>query len=126
MQSVTITHVVQLVIVALTVAVGQVLLKYGAGLVPPINSVAGAIKLFAQPVIIGALALYGFGAILWIVTLQHVPLTTAYPFIALSFALTPLAAIIVLHEPVDSRYFVGIALILSGIYLASAPRSPIL
>ncbi len=118
----TLAHLCQLIVVAFTVAIGQVLFKYGAAMGPPGDSVLGVVRLFLQPVIILALVLYALSVGVWVVTLQHVPLTMAYPFMALGFVLTPLAAALVFKESLDLRYFMGMALILIGIYLASAPR----
>ena len=43
------------------------------------------------------------------------PLSRAYPFVALAFALTPALGAIVFSEPVSTRLMIGIALILAGL-----------
>lgn len=69
-----------------------------------------------------ALALYGATTLLWVAVLRHAPLSRAYPLMALSFVLTPLAAIIVLKESVNASYWLGVGFILAG--LAVISRAP--
>ena len=122
MSQTTAAQVLQLTLVAIVVAVGQVLFKYGSVNAPPADSAAALLRLLLQPVVVLAIALYGLGVVLWIVVLQDVPLTRAYPFMSLGFVLTPLAAVIFFGEAVDLRYLLGTALILAGIYLTGIPR----
>jgi undecaprenyl phosphate-alpha-L-ara4N flippase subunit ArnE len=68
-----------------------------------------------DPVLLGAAALYGALGIVWFIILKHIPLNTAYPFVALSFVVTPLLAWQVLGERPVGLYFLGIALICAGV-----------
>jgi drug/metabolite transporter (DMT)-like permease len=96
------------------VAAGQVLLKLSAQQVQPGASLW---TLATNPLLASGVALYGALGVLWIIILQHLPLNTAYPFVALSFAITPLLAWVVLGEKPGSVYFLGIALICTGVAL---------
>lgn len=63
---------------------------------------------------------------LWILALRNIPLTIAYPFMALSFAIVPLLALVLFDERVRHSYFAGVALIVAGtiiIGLGSASSS---
>jgi drug/metabolite transporter (DMT)-like permease len=66
-----------------------------------------------------ALTLYGLGTLLWIVILVDVPLTRAYPFMALAFALVPVGAHFIYRETVQPSYWLGIAFLLIGMYIIS-------
>ena len=47
------------------------------------------------------------------------PLSRAYPFVAIAFALTPLLGGLVFAEPLSPRLLVGLAVILGGLYLVA-------
>src|SRR5215210_2333392 len=67
-----------------------------------------------------ALALYFALAVLWVWVLSFTPLSRAYPFVALAFALTPFAASFLFAEPLSARVLIGIVVILCGLVLVSA------
>jgi drug/metabolite transporter (DMT)-like permease len=71
----------------------------------------------AGGLLLTALAIYGVATLLWVYVLRTVPLTKAYPFMALSFILVPLAGVYLFSEPVRPQYLVGVALILAGIVI---------
>lgn len=49
------------------------------------------------------------------------PLTVAYPFTVLTFALVYLAGAFLFNEPVTMRAMGGVLLILGGLFLITAP-----
>jgi drug/metabolite transporter (DMT)-like permease len=51
--------------------------------------------------------------------LTVVPLSRAYPFVALAFVLVPAAGYLLFHEPVNTRYAIGTALIVAGVIVAA-------
>ena len=53
--------------------------------------------------------------------LSRTPITVAYPFTALTFALVYLAGALLFGEPVTIRAIAGVILILSGLFLITAP-----
>ena len=61
--------------------------------------------------------LYAALSLLSVSLLTFTPLSRAYPFVALAFALTPLLGIFIFAEPFSSRLTIGIALILCGLLL---------
>ena len=61
---------------------------------------------------IGAILLYVALTVLWVWILTFTPLSRAYPFVALAFAVTPLLGGLVFGEPIATRLMLGIALIL--------------
>lgn len=66
---------------------------------------------------LAALALYAALAVLWVWVLSFTPLSRAYPFVALAFALTPALGALAFAEPISLRLVGGIALILAGLFL---------
>jgi multidrug transporter EmrE-like cation transporter len=61
------------------------------------------------------IVLYGLSTLLWIVVLQTVPISKAYPFFALGFVLIPLAGVLFFGESIFISQYVGITLIIAGI-----------
>jgi drug/metabolite transporter (DMT)-like permease len=62
-----------------------------------------------------ALVLYAVLAGVWVWILTFTPLSRAYPFVALAFALTPALGGLMFAEPISVRLVIGIALILCGL-----------
>ena len=66
-----------------------------------------------------AVLLYIGLTILWVWILTFTPLTYAYPFAALAFALTPLLAAAVFNDPISWRVMLGSLLIVCGIVVVA-------
>jgi drug/metabolite transporter (DMT)-like permease len=66
-----------------------------------------------------AVTLYAALTVLWVWVLSFTPLSRAYPFVALAFALTPALGGFVFGEPLSLRLFAGIVLILGGLVLVA-------
>ena len=54
---------------------------------------------------------------LWVWVLTFTPLSRAYPFVAIAFALTPLLGALVFGEPLSLRLLVGVAVVAVGFFL---------
>lgn len=103
-------------------AVAQLSLKVGTSAVGTARaSGAGGelLHLFLSPMVLLGLALYGFGAILWLFVLGRAPLSLAYPFVGIGFILTMLAGALVLHEQVSVTRVAGTLLIATGCVLVA-------
>ncbi len=98
----------------LLIAMGQVLFKLASSTAGDL-SLRGLVMLTANPMLIAALVLYGFGTIVWIHVLKIVPLTVAYSFMGLTFCFVPLLAQFFFGEPLTLRYALGTALIFAGL-----------
>ena len=68
---------------------------------------------------LSALVLYAGFALLWVWILSFTPLSRAYPFVALAFALTPLLAGSLFDETISLRLIIGLLLILGGLFFVS-------
>lgn len=99
----------------LGVAAGQLLFKLAAVAPRPDGE---AWRLFLSPALLAGLAVYGLATIVWVWQLRSVPLTRAFPFMALGFVVTPLAASFLFQEATSPRYWMGAAMICAGIILS--------
>ena len=66
-----------------------------------------------------SIVIYGLATLLWIYVLKTTPLTKAYPYMALSFVLIPIASVVLYSEQVRPMYVLGTALIVAGVLLTS-------
>ncbi|MCF6102124.1 transporter [Mesorhizobium muleiense] len=107
-----------LVLTPLLISAGQVLFKLTSARAGG-TDVPSVLALFADPYLIAAFAIYGFGTIVWIYVLKSVPLTVAYPFMALTFCAVPLLAWSLLGEQLSLRYGLGAALIIAGLLVVN-------
>lgn len=104
---------------------GQLSLKMGMtqvgrigihALAQPMSMVA---RVGTSPFVVGGLGLYAIGAIAWMTVLSRVPLSLAYPLLALSYAFTPALAWIFLGESISPLRWAGIAIIGLGVFVVS-------
>lgn len=103
-------------------ALAQLALKLGTGQLAAQRASGAGRELFAlatSPLVITGLALYGFGAVLWLFVLGRAQLSLAYPFVGLGFILTMFAGALVLHEPVGPARVAGTLLIVVGCVLVA-------
>jgi multidrug transporter EmrE-like cation transporter len=68
---------------------------------------------------LGAAAL---AAILWMLAIERLEVSFAYPFMALSFVLVPLGSMVVFGERVPPMQFVGLGLIVVGVVVSTLAR----
>lgn len=106
---------------AFMVAAGQLLFKRTAD---GLAEVTGVVAVFREIALdrsfIAAVILYAAATFLWIFALREIPLSRAYPFMALAFVLVPAGAVLLYHETLGLRYFIGLAFILLGIIVISS------
>ena len=91
----------------------QLLLKVGATGEGDIMA-----QLFRPQTIIG-LGLYGMAAFFYIIALRKIPVTVAFPSVALSYAIIALLGVIWLKEPLGIGQIAGIAMIMAGVVLVN-------
>lgn len=105
---------------ALGMAGGQILFKTAAlrlaGEAPLGERMLGLLHNWA---FLAAVALYAALALLWVWVLSFTPLSRAYPFIALAFAVTPVLGGLWFGEPISLRLMIGIAVVLCGLLLVT-------
>jgi len=64
--------------------------------------------------VLAGIAIWAIETLVWIAALQHLPLGVAYPIRALSFAVIPLAAWLLLNERLRASQIAGVALVVGG------------
>jgi multidrug transporter EmrE-like cation transporter len=99
--------------------VGQILFKMSAQyLVVEKGPVNLLLSLLTWQFIL-AMIFYSTATFLWVILLKYVPLSHAYPFVALSFVLLPVASYFLFGDPLTIRYFVGLAFFMTGLFLVA-------
>jgi drug/metabolite transporter (DMT)-like permease len=113
----SLSQIAALVAYAAAMAGGQLLFKTaalrGAGDGPLGERMAGFLL---NGYFFVALILYAALTVLWVWILSFTPLSRAYPFVALAFALTPALGVLFFAEPLSMRLVIGIVLILCGLF----------
>lgn len=110
-------HVLGLAGVALMLGGGQLLFKLAADRLVTGQGIGQLAASFATLPMFGALTLYGLTTVLWVYLLHGLALSRAYPFIALAFAIVPLLAWLLLDEALGPQYWIGLAIVLAGLYV---------
>ena len=90
---------------------GQLLLKAGA------ERSDGVVGQFLDLFTFGGLATYALAAICYIVAIKRIPVSIAFPSVALSYVAVAVAAHYLWNEALGWPQFAGIALIAGGILL---------
>jgi undecaprenyl phosphate-alpha-L-ara4N flippase subunit ArnE len=116
MQDISLPVLAGLLLTPLLISAGQVLFKLTSARAGVAN-LSGLLAIIRDPYLIAALIIYGFGTIIWVYVLKTVPLTVAYPFMALTFCAVPVLAWLFLGEALTARYALGCALIIAGLFV---------
>jgi drug/metabolite transporter (DMT)-like permease len=106
---------------AVGMSAGQVLFKLAAiDFAATKGGLSGRlIGLLLDPYFVGAVIFYAALAVLWVWVLSFTPLSRAYPFVALAFAVTPLLGAALFGEPISARLLLGLVFVLCGLYLVT-------
>lgn len=72
-----------------------------------------------SPMVVVGIALYGLGAMVWLLVLARVDVSQAYPFVGLGFVITLGFGVLVLGEIVTVARLIGIGLVAAGIIFLS-------
>lgn len=101
-------------------ATGQFFFKMAAKTAPAISGLSSIISLGMNAWLWAAMALYAVSTVIWVSVLQSVPLSIAYPFVALGFVVIPVISYLAFKEPLSWQYGLGVALILVALKLITA------
>ncbi len=112
----------------LLVSAAQLLLKWAMVQLPPLGQTGlfvDTLFTLSWPVLAlsGGLVAYGLSMLCWVLALQRLPLSQAYPLLSLSYLLVWLAALWLpgLNEPFLWGKLAGALLILGGLLLIFSP-----
>ncbi|HEU0069832.1 MAG TPA: EamA family transporter [Alphaproteobacteria bacterium] len=89
----------------------QLLLKVGA------SGEGGIIAQFLKPQSIIGLGLYGFAAVFYMLALRKIPVSVAFPSVALSYVVLAVLSNLWLKEPLGPMQIVALVLIVAGVVL---------
>lgn len=116
----SLTQLALLVAYAGGMVLGQVLFKLAALRAPVEGALSERLAgMMFNGFFAAALLLYAGLAVLWVWILSFTPLSRAYVFVALAFAVTPLLGGLMFAEPISMRLMVGIGLICGGLLLVT-------
>jgi multidrug transporter EmrE-like cation transporter len=65
--------------------------------------------------VLAGLFCFGVSALVWLAVLSKVPLSIAYPFVALGIAITTMAGLLLFNESLSAVKVAGVILIVSGV-----------
>lgn len=104
-------------------AAGQLMFKAASRNLPPLAEL-GLVRLlltmFSTPLILAGFACFFISALLWILALRGIPLSVAYPMVALSYVIIFIGSAVLFGEQLSWRHGVGAALIIGGILLITS------
>jgi len=108
---------VVLAVFAVLLVTGQIFFKYAALTLKnkPVGDVVSTLA--STPTFYVAITIYGAATLLWVWVLSRVPLSQAYPWVALATAAVPAIAVLVFHERLYGSYWLGVALVVLGVFL---------
>jgi multidrug transporter EmrE-like cation transporter len=110
-----VVNTVSLAAFAIILAAGQLLFKK-VGLAMrgrPFGD--GLVAVAHEPALYAALTLYAGGTLLWIWLLSRIPLSRAYPWVAVALAIVSVASWYLFGERLGPMLLLGIALIGAGV-----------
>lgn len=103
-------------------AAAQLLLKAGTNAVGHFefqsqNIIPVGMQLAFQPFILGGMACYAISLVVWIMALSRVPVSIAYPMLAIGYLINALVAWQWLGEALSAQKLLGISFIIVGVVL---------
>jgi drug/metabolite transporter (DMT)-like permease len=114
-----------MIMIILTVCLntaGQFMMKAGVNKIGKIgldNILGSFMKVITSGFVIGGFISYAVSAVLWIVILSRAELSWAFPMVSLSYVLTAVIAPFLLNETFSVQRFIGILVIVAGVFLVS-------
>lgn len=115
----TITQILLLLGYAVAMAGGQLIFKLAANRATPDGSLIDRLFGLVNPYFVLAVLLYAALSVLWVWILTFTPLSRAYPFVALAFAITPVLGVLIFAEAFSTKLLIGIGLILCGLFFVA-------
>jgi uncharacterized membrane protein len=96
-------------------ALGQIALKIGVTKANLSYQNVLTFRFLTQPFILLGGITYALALVAWLLTLAKVELSYAYPLLGLSYVLSSILAVLLLHEEVTFLRWIGIAVIVIGV-----------
>jgi drug/metabolite transporter (DMT)-like permease len=106
-------------------AVGALLMKIGASQMGAIQlgslqAILGFIgKMLTNVTVLGGMSMYFLSAALWLYLLTKLDVSVVQPILALTYVVTPILAVFFIGEDVPLTRWVGIFVIILGVYIVA-------
>ena len=112
----------------ITSTTGELLLKHGMNQVGRFEFsrrglLAALPRIVTNPSIVFGFIGFGSGAVFWLAVLSRVPLSIAYPTLALSYFIVVVEAWLLLKERVTWQRLLGVAIIFAGVVIIGLSES---
>jgi drug/metabolite transporter (DMT)-like permease len=112
----------------ITSTTGELLLKHGMNQVGRFEFsrrglLAALPRIVTNPSIVFGFIGFGGGAVFWLAVLSRVPLSIAYPTLALSYFIVVVEAWLLLKERVTWQRLLGVAIIFAGVVIIGLSES---
>jgi len=101
---------------------GQLLMKRGMvlfGTFPATQLLVKLIPMFMNPYVFFGFAAFGLSSLFWLIVLSRMELSLVYPLVSVAYVLVALFSFFVFKENVTMIRWVGIAVIIFGVFLIS-------
>ncbi|WP_204524885.1 EamA family transporter [Priestia abyssalis] len=95
---------------------GQILWKIAVSSIQE-WTIQSILSLIISPFFIGGAFLYVLATGLWLMILSKLPLSIAYPLQSISYVFGAVAAYFIFKETISTQQWVGITVIIFGVYL---------
>lgn len=113
-----------LTLTVVLITVSEIFLKLGADQTAHAHNWLGTASLATQHVWIGA-ALLAASSITWVIALRAMPLYLAFTLCSVIHVTIPLCSWLILGDKINALRWLGIALVLAGIWVIARPASQI-
>ena len=101
---------------------GQLLMKRGMvlfGTFPATQLLVKLIPMFLNPYVFFGFAAFGLSSLFWLIVLSRMELSLVYPLVSVAYVLVALFSFFVFKENVTMIRWVGILVIICGVFLIS-------
>ena len=101
---------------------GQLLMKRGMvlfGTFPATQLLVKIIPMFMNPYVFFGFAAFGLSSLFWLIVLSRMELSLVYPLVSVSYVLVALFSYFVFKENVTMIRWIGVLVILAGVFLVS-------
>ncbi|MED4889240.1 EamA family transporter [Lysinibacillus fusiformis] len=102
----------------LLLVIGQTLWKIGAEKIE-ISGLRSLMNVVLSPWIIGGGVLYVIATAIWLYLLSKLPLSLIYPLQSVAYVIALFVALLIFKEAIPITRWVGVAVILFGVYLVT-------
>ncbi|MBE3556906.1 MAG: hypothetical protein IMW91_07560 [Firmicutes bacterium] len=97
--------------------VGQLFLKAGVSSFGTVAFNASLLRLLLSPKVLAGIAAYVVSSLLWLYVLSRMPLSIAYPTLAVGYILIEILSFFLFQEPLTAHKVAGAVVIALGIWL---------